>query len=93
MTINNSGNTTGKLKIAIRDVLFAAFEAMPEFIVSIDANPMDPKSKFRINKVISLTGLPSTSPYIRNPTKPIPKSRSVLYNILDRIIAVGFDIE
>jgi hypothetical protein len=93
MTINNRGNTTGKLKIAISDVLFAAFDAIPEFIVSIDANPIDPKNKFRINRIISLTGLPSTRPYIRNPTKPIPVSKRLLYNILDKIIAVGFDIE
>lgn len=58
ITTKSKGNTTGKLNIAIKEVLFEALEAIPEFIVRTDANPIDPRIRFRRNNPMSLTGFP-----------------------------------
>ena len=41
--VNNNGNTTGKLNIAIKVKLLLDLEAMAETIVNIDANPNPPR--------------------------------------------------
>jgi hypothetical protein len=93
MTINSKGNITGKLRMAIKDVLFAAFDAIPEFIVSTAENPTDPRSKLTVKRKLSVIRFPNTMLYIKNPINPMPTSNSVLYIIFEKIIAVGSAIE
>jgi hypothetical protein len=88
--ISNRGNITGKLRMAIREVLLAALEAIPEFIVRTAANPIDPNTKSMLKRRIFSTGLPRTKLYINSPNVPIIKSRNVLYRTFESIIAVGF---
>ena len=60
MIMSNKGNITGKLNTAISEGLFDAFEAIPEFMVSTAANPIDPRIIFIRNRLVSCTGLPKT---------------------------------
>ena len=60
MMISNKGNITGKLRTAINEGLFDALEAIPEFMVSTAANPIDPSIIFIRKRLMSCTGLPKT---------------------------------
>ena len=57
MASNKIEITTGKLRTAINMLLLFALAAMPESIVSEDANPNDVKSMVMENKKRSMTGL------------------------------------
>ena len=76
--INNNGKITGKLNMAIKVVLFAAFDAIPEFMVNTPANPTEPSIRLTIKRNRSSIGFPKTRLYINNPVNPIPISNTVL---------------
>ncbi len=61
MITSKTGNTIGKLKIAISVWLFLAFEAIADTIVIVNDNPIEPNSMTRRNKRTSSTGLPNTN--------------------------------
>jgi hypothetical protein len=44
ITMSIMGRITGKLKMAIKEVLFSALAAIPEIIVKLDANPSEPST-------------------------------------------------
>jgi hypothetical protein len=58
ITTRSKGRITGKLRIAIREALFDALDAIPEFMVRTDANPMEPNIRVKINNPGSMTGFP-----------------------------------
>lgn len=56
--INNNGKITGKLNTAIKVVLLAAFDAIPEFIVKTPAKPADPNIRLAIKGTDHLLDFP-----------------------------------
>ena len=60
MMISNKGKITGKLKTAINEGLFDAFEAIPEFMVRTAANPIEPRIILIKKRPMFCTGFPKT---------------------------------
>ena len=85
----SKGRTTGKLKIAIREKLLLALEAMAAIIVRMDDNPKLPSNNAVRNKEMLTTMLP-----IKSKNKPNDKTDRMdiinrLYNTFERRMACG----
>ena len=55
MMISRRGIITGKLNIAIKELLLGALEAIPETIVNAEASPIEPRHITNMNMGKSLT--------------------------------------
>ena len=55
MMISRRGIITGKLNIAIKELLLGALEAIPETIVKAEASPIEPRHITNMNMGKSLT--------------------------------------
>ena len=60
MMMRSRGIITGKLNMAIKELLFGALEAIPETIVKAEASPIEPRHITNMNMGKSLTRLPIT---------------------------------
>ena len=76
------GNTTGKLKIAIKVALLLALAAMEEINVNAMEKPKLPKKSTNKKSQGSFTGLPATNPYTPNAIRVKTNNKTVLYAIL-----------
>ena len=62
ISISSIGIITGKLRMAIKEVVFEALEAIPEIMVSDVEKPKAPNNIVTKNSRSSCTGLPITTP-------------------------------
>ena len=92
ISVVSNGRTMGKLKIAIREKLLLALEAMAAIMVSIEAKPKLPSIKEVRNKGILTTAFPIR---VRKSTKEREERMAIksrLYSTFDNNTACGLVI-